>query len=544
MTKKVSIFNIIKVVFLSLCVFIIGLNYISIKENMTIDEFYTYGLSNNTFQLDIEDYKSYTGEELLNKYAAVKEGHEFDVANVVFNQTMDTHPPLYYMLVNFICSLNTGKFSMYFGLIINVIFLVVVFWEMRHLFYLVIGDKINATFLSLLSFFTYGFANEISFTRMYVMLTAVSLAFAILILEKIKTLKNESTMKEDVVFLIKFLLICICGILTQYHFMFMAAAFSLIFAFNLIKYKKIKLLLMTGLTGILSILISYLLFPGMIHHIFGSEGSLHSIAGEYQGSTIIETCISLFKTLYDSFFGKGLIVYIIIFVILVFLYVLTIIKKKNKITAKEIFNETYIYIVISSVFYFLLVAFTIKFIFARYLYNIYPFIVIILFSPIYFLLKNIKKGLSYFTLALLFTLCFTSMITKSPTNLCIGDSLLEDYLYNFRDAKTLLIYNSRGESGTPDDMAHTSLWKLPYVLYEFRYMNDMTFVDMANPDELKTSKNEAIQNNEDIILVIYTTQNDNEIISTIASRNGTPYTSKIFASNYVHIYRLSSQKYD
>lgn len=321
MKKRVIIFKIISVILVSLCVLFIGLNYISKKENLTIDEFYTYGLANNTFQLDIEDYKSYTGEELLNKYAAVKEGHEFDVKNVVFNQTMDTHPPLYYLLVNFICSLNTGKFSMYFGLIINAIFLVAIFWEMRYLFSLVIGDRLVASFLTILSFFTYGFANEISFTRMYVMLTAISLAFSILILEKIKTLKNETTMKEDMLFLIKFLIICIIGILTQYHFMFMAAAFSLIFAFNLIKYKKIRLLLMTGITGILSIFISYLLFPGMLHHILGSEGSLHSINGEYKGSTIIEVCVSLFKTLYDSFFGKGLIIYIAVMVALVLIYI-------------------------------------------------------------------------------------------------------------------------------------------------------------------------------------------------------------------------------
>ncbi|MBQ2205351.1 MAG: hypothetical protein II411_05610, partial [Lachnospiraceae bacterium] len=162
------------------------------KENLDIDEMYTYGLANNSFQLDFEEFKEYSGQELLLKYAAANDKTAFNAGNVIFNQTMDTHPPLYYFLVNFICSLNKNTFSMWFGLIINLIFMIVIFWELRYLIYKITSDYPLSTIITLLSFFTYGFINNFVFTRMYVMLSAISLAFIILIINKIETLDADS----------------------------------------------------------------------------------------------------------------------------------------------------------------------------------------------------------------------------------------------------------------------------------------------------------------------------------------------------------------
>ena len=173
-------------ILISIVVVLIGLFIMSKKEDMDFDEVLTFGLANNSFQLDVEDYKEYNGDSLLLQYAAVEEGNEFNVKNVFFNQKMDTHPPLYYLLVNFVSSLRKGTFSMWYGLIINLCFLIILFWEMRYLFKLVIDDNIMATVLRLLSLFIYGFVNEIVFIRMYVMLSAISMGFVILIIKRVE----------------------------------------------------------------------------------------------------------------------------------------------------------------------------------------------------------------------------------------------------------------------------------------------------------------------------------------------------------------------
>ena len=142
-TNKAKIENrpifskIISVIILSLLVILIAMFFISKKANLDIDEMYTYGLSNSQFQVNVENYKEYSGEELFLSYVSANDSHLFDIQNVFFNQQMDTHPPLYFMLVNFICSINKNKFSMMYGLAINIAFLIILYWETRHLLLLI-----------------------------------------------------------------------------------------------------------------------------------------------------------------------------------------------------------------------------------------------------------------------------------------------------------------------------------------------------------------------------------------------------------------------
>ena len=78
--------NYLLAILLSIVVLFIGIFIMSKKQDLDFDEVGTFGLANNTYQLNVEDYKTYTGNELLLNYAAVKEGKQFDISNVFFNQ--------------------------------------------------------------------------------------------------------------------------------------------------------------------------------------------------------------------------------------------------------------------------------------------------------------------------------------------------------------------------------------------------------------------------------------------------------------------------
>ena len=236
---KVNSGKFVVTIILSVLVVFIGIFIMSKKQDLDFDEVGSFGLANNTYQLDIEDYKIYTGEEILLKYAAVKSGEEFNVKNVFFNQTMDTHPPIFYLILNFVCSLRKNTFSMWYGLIINLILMIALFWEMRYVFDLVISDKNMSTILSLISFFTYGFINELVFIRMYVLLSVISLGFAILIINAIRAnassqASNQALNQHQINFLARFFVLCVLGILTQYHFAVFAFYFSLLLAIYLL----------------------------------------------------------------------------------------------------------------------------------------------------------------------------------------------------------------------------------------------------------------------------------------------------------------------
>ncbi len=540
LNNKIDALNIIKCILLSVVVILIATFFISKKANLDIDEFYTYGLSNNTFQLNIENFKEYSGEELLLDYTASKDGHLFDVDNVFFNQKMDTHPPLYFLLVNFISSINKNKFSMWYGLSINIFFLIILFWTTRHLLYKLIKDKISATILTLIALTLYGFINNYSFTRMYVMLSAMSLLFVSLIINYIDQTKVSSNIKErfDYKFLISFYLICVLGILTQYHIIIVAGFFSLVLAVNMIKRKSFPMLFATFVSGIFSILTSIIIFPPMISHIFGGGNSAHSLSSFSSADSFAEKVSKLFIGLYKAFFGPGIIVYLVLIIIGIIILIASKKLEKKSIKSFIFDNHLYFLILLFVIVYFILICCTVKLSFHRYLYNIYPFIFILVICPIYFIFTSINKYFAFIPILLMCILSVTTTYKNSPTSLNTEDALFSEYLRNNKDTKVILLYRTVDKSLNRNSV-NTSLWKLPTPLYVFKDMENMTFVDISNEDALANFSNKTIEGYNDLFLVIYTSEDDQKFINYIMKKNNVSTANRIYFTTYYHVYRLS-----
>lgn len=558
LNNKIDALNIIKCILLSVVVILIATFFISKKANLDIDEFYTYGLSNNTFQLNIENFKEYSGEELLLDYTAAKDGHLFDVDNVFFNQKMDTHPPLYFLLVNFISSINKNKFSMWYGLSINIFFLIILFWTTRHLLYKLIKDKISATILTLIALTLYGFINNYSFTRMYVMLSTMSLLFVSLIInyvEQINKVDNEQTSnyKEsvdqtkvssnikkrfDYKFLISFYLICVLGILTQYHFIIVAGFFSIVLAVNMIKRKSFSMLFATFASGVLSILTSIIIFPPMISHIFGGANSAHSLSSFSSADSFVEKVSKLYIGLYKAFFGPGIIVYLVLIIIGIIILIASKKLEKKSIKSFIFDNHLYFLILLFVIVYFILICCTVKLSFHRYLYNIYPFIFILVICPIYFIFTSINKYFAFIPILLMCILSVTTTYKNSPTSLNTEDALFSEYLRNNKNTKVILLYRTVDKSLNRNSV-NTSLWKLPTPLYVFKDMENMTFVDISNEEAFASFSNKTIEGYNDLFLVIYTSEDDQKFINYIMKKNNVSTANRIYFTTYYHVYRLS-----
>lgn len=556
--KKMNSGKVLSILILSVLVVFIGIFIMSKKQDLDFDEVGSFGLANNTYQLDVEDYKIYSGQELLLKYAAVKSGEEFNVKNVVFNQMMDTHPPIYYLILNFVCSLRKNTFSMWYGLIINLILMVVLFWELRYFFNLVLDDKKMSTILSLIAFFTYGFINELVFIRMYVLLSVISMAFAILIINIITTDANAATNKIDknqIKFSIKFFVLCVLGILTQYHFAVFAFYFSLVFAVYLIQRKEIKFLLLTVLSGVLSIIVSIIIFPGIINHVFGNN-SLHAINGA-EATNTFEKLYEILLTVRRAFFGNAIIVY---FVVLIALTIVVVINAKstnakhskvknsddigqsghNVLKSFITENHWYFIILLCVVYYYIVISLTVKFTFARYLYNIYPFIIVAILSPIYLLLKSIKPNLKYLTIIMILIMAIGSRFKEEPFSLNLKTKEFGNFLDANKDIKIFSIYRTVDNAGR-ENTIDTSLWKLQRPVYTFRNMEKITFVDMSKNREVLYSKTDQLANDNRLFLLIYSGENDDEVIGAIMQNNNYTTVNKIIENTYYHMYLLARQ---
>ena len=531
--KKMEIPRILTGLLLSLVIVFIGIFFMSKKENLDLDEIGTYGLANNTYQLQVTDWKTYSGMDLLLDYTTVKTGHEFDINNLLSNQTRDTHPPLHYIILNCICSIRHGTFSIWYGLIINLFFMVILFWQMRYLLTLMTKDNIMSTLLAIASFFTYGFINEIVFIRMYTMLSAISLMFIILIVNEMKG--ESSNNRIDLIFLLKFLIVCILGILTQYQFAFVALFFSAVFGIYLMIKKNFKMLLSTIFVGILSIALSILLFPGMINHIFGKD-AIHSVNLEISNSTISERLIKYFSTIYQAFFGKGIIIYILFLLIGIILYFVS--NKKEKLKEIVSNNKWFFLFLLCSVYFFVAVLFTTRYAYARYLYIIYPLIFISISVPICQLYQHIKPALKYISVILVLIIAYTSQYKAPPSSLNIGDNSFYLFLNKNKDTKMFSLDRTKGEP-TKYTAQSISFWKLHRPLYVFRNMESISYIDLSKFENNLDKPISYINNENRVFLVIYPEENDNALITKVAKNNGFNSVDPVYMSTYFHLYMLS-----
>ena len=285
------------------------------------DEWFTYGLSNNTdghiFMNEkwINEKTEGTGwvsTEYFKDYLLVNEGEEFDFASVLYNQKKDVHPPLYYMLVHFLCSFSAEEVLMIQGGIINAIFLVainIILWIMGKEFFESDYERLLPAFALCLST---SVAELYTYDRMYSMLAFFCLCITCL---QLKLRKNMNSRR----ILILIGLITCLGCLTHYYFyMYLFAAFVM-FAFErlILSKEKIKVMFPCVAAHCAGGLTAILLYPTAIKHV------LFSYRGEQIRDGLFGSKLEGFTEYYkilDSFCAGG---HLGAFLLIVILLILT-----------------------------------------------------------------------------------------------------------------------------------------------------------------------------------------------------------------------------
>lgn len=321
---------IILIMFQAICMLTINLN-----SRPSGDEWFTYGLSNNTdghiFMNEkwINEKTEGTGwvsTEYFKDYLLVNEGEEFDFGSVLYNQKKDVHPPLYYILVHFLCSFTAGEVLMIHGGIINVIFLIainMILWIMGKEFF-------SSDYERLLPAFTLCMSASVavlySYDRMYTMLAFFCLCITCLQLKLQKDIKNRRAL------LLTGVVTCL-GCLTHYYFyMYLFAAFVIFAIERLILSKiKIKELFPCVVAHCIGGLTAIILYPTAIKHV------LFSYRGEQIRDGLFGSKLEGFKAYYEVLdmycFGGHLSEFIVLAAVLIIVGLLT---KKLRIGTEKI----------------------------------------------------------------------------------------------------------------------------------------------------------------------------------------------------------------
>ena len=264
--RKREVLIIAIVLIIQSIVFVIcGMN----KSYIHMDEAYSLGLAsyNKTEIQDNEDfYDNWHNNGYYEDYLSVEDDEIGNYNQVYENQKNDVHPPLYYLLLRFSMGFSRNHFSMWTGIILNI----VIYMGITVFMYLIIQKllenqtrvKEKAIILSFISAITMASLSNVIYIRMYALATLNILITTFL---HMKLLEAE---KLDIKLLVFIGISALVGSLTHYYYLFYLAMMYIIFAIIYIKNKKIKMLIAYTISMAIAGISSLLIFPYSIQHMF------------------------------------------------------------------------------------------------------------------------------------------------------------------------------------------------------------------------------------------------------------------------------------
>ena len=329
--KKEILIIVILILIQSIIYVFVGAN----KSYLHIDEAYSYGLTNYD-KVEIEEnadfYNTWHNKEYYEDYLTVNEDEIGDLKPVYENQKNDVHPPLYYLLLRIAMSFSVGSFSKWAGFGLNiVIYAFITIFAYLILKKMLSNEKhfeVKAAILAFVSSIVLSSISNVIYIRMYSLLT---LEILITIYLHIKLLENE---KINLKLLIGIGITALAGVLTHYYYLFFLVFLYLVLLCKYIKEKRTRELGYYTLTLVTAGIISLIIFPYSISHMFFGYRGQGVISSLEEISKILPKIFAEIHVL--NYYAFNNLLYVIIGIILILWLYLKIRKKEMpKFSQKE-----------------------------------------------------------------------------------------------------------------------------------------------------------------------------------------------------------------
>lgn len=331
--KNKNIYIILFVIMLGLSLFRIIFNFSFFKESYHSDEIWSFGLSNSYYEPFIYQSADHTekinidtwfSSEVLRDYLTVKKEQRFSYGSVIYNQNNDYHPPLYYLILHTICSFFAEKFSFWYAFFINIFAYIIASVFFFRLIYEITKSETAALYGYMFYAFSMGILNTFVFVRMYALLSM----FAVLSMYFHARLYYTGNIR----YILPVSVITLLGALTHHFYLPFAAGVSLCFCVYYLIKRKCKIMFTYGLSILGTVILSVLIFPATIKHLFSGRIDDPKFTPSWQ-------IIMTFNCMFNELFGFNVpvipkfsysAILIIIICSLIIISPLFILIRKNK----------------------------------------------------------------------------------------------------------------------------------------------------------------------------------------------------------------------
>lgn len=378
--KNLKVILIVIAIIIQSIIFIIAGNG---KSYIHMDEAYSLGLASYD-KTEIQDnddfYDTWHSNEYYEDYLVVNDDEIGEYKQVYVNQINDVHPPLYYLLLRFAMGFSINHFSMWPGIVLNMIIYIFITIFMYLLIREILSktkySDIKAIIIAVISSITLASITNVIYIRMYALST-----FNIILTSyfHVKFLKSNYNNK----YLIGIGISALVGSLTHYYYLFYLAMLALMVVIKLIREKKLKVLAKYLGTLIIAAIVSLIIFPYSIKHLFFGYRGQGAISNLLNIRASAQNIISYIDKLNIYGFNSTLYMLLIVLVVII----LDRVAKKKKLNISKNLK----FIILPSLFYFLLVSVSSPWIELRYIMPVCGVIFTIILIIIVDLLTDLLK---------------------------------------------------------------------------------------------------------------------------------------------------------
>lgn len=356
---------------------------ISKKEGFFLDEVYTFELSNKQYTNSEEicdvikkgELKRFADEfwdrdanhiydyETFEKDLYISDHGAFNYLNVVTTQTMDVHPPLYYFIVHTICSITRSSNLTMIGFLINLVFLLMTCYLVYCISCKLFSNRYNALLPVVYFGFSYAYMNNVTYFRMYCLLSFLITLLALLYL---KLQENNWRLDKKIL-----LGICVVEFLAMY-----TQFFALFFIFPLFAY---ALYSMRSDMATLKKFVLANVLTGVAFLLFWPQIFLQVMEGSSQKADAVTIPVYRrmveYGNVLDRTFFDGVKVVMALFIVVLMLFAFRILKRERGNIKQWFFSLSQSKMVLmlfpSLVFYVAVVLFS-PWVDSRYISPVYP----------------------------------------------------------------------------------------------------------------------------------------------------------------------------
>ena len=390
-------------------------------------------------------YNVWHNKEYYEDYLTLNENEKTMFSQVYENQKNDSHPPFYYLILRIAMGFSINKYSKWTGIILNVVIYIFITIFM----YLIISKilqgkdkyKEKSAILAFISSIILSSVTNVIFIRMYALST---LNIVITTYLHLKLLENDN--KNNII-LVGMSISALIGSLTHYYYLFYLATLFMMLVIKYIKEKRYKLLCKYILTILIAGILSLIIFPYSINHIFfgyRGQGVLNNLSNMYK----YFSNIVLYLIITNVYVFNNTLWLLIIGILIICTYKL--VKHKKTINTK---NRYIKYIAVPTLFYFLLVSICSPFIELRYILPISQMIFILVIYSIFNMLSNIfqEKNANKIMITVFMIMFIMIFLSNGIIDLVIGKKF-RDEKENLYSSKTELVEQLKNECNIPTDI--------------------------------------------------------------------------------------------